>query len=339
VRERASRILRPALLLLALAFCLAGIVVKGPAAAAALSRMRPLPIAAAGLAAAAGAACMMQSWRAVLADLGSRLQFLAGARVLFVAQLAKYVPGVVWAMAAQVELGREYQVPRRRSASAAAISLAVALAVGLLMAAAALPFASASAARQYWWALAAVPLIVIALLPPVLSGALNTALALFRLQPLERRPSARGLLAAASWAGLGWLLWGCHAWLLVSALTGRGLSDFPLAAGSYALAWSVGILVIVFPGGLGPRELALIAALAPVLQRADALVVALVSRVLMTVSDLGWAGLGLAWGRLGGRPVAAGAPPKHRQADGHRRPGRHRRSPAETEPVLTGSAT
>jgi len=80
-----------------------------------------------------------------------------------------------------------------------------------------------------------------------------------------------------------------------------------LTLGGYALAWSVGFLIVFFPGGIGPREIALIAVLAPVMSSASALVVALASRVVMTIGDLFWAGIGLAVGRARGsrRPVAA----------------------------------
>jgi uncharacterized membrane protein YbhN (UPF0104 family) len=81
---------------------------------------------------------------------------------------------------------------------------------------------------------------------------------------------------------------------------------FALALGAYALAWAVGFLIIFVPGGIGPRELALIAVLAPVIPSASALVVALASRVVMTAGDLAWAGVGLAVGRAGraNRPAA-----------------------------------
>ena len=74
-----------------------------------------------------------------------------------------------------------------------------------------------------------------------------------------------GLARSAGWSLLGWGFFSVHAWLLVANVTGEGLQVLPLAAGAYALAWSVGFMLIPFPGGVGPRELALIAALAPVM--------------------------------------------------------------------------
>ena len=97
-----------------------------------------------------------------------------------------------------------------------------------------------------------------------------------------------------------------HAWLLVADLTGKGVSVLPIAAGAYALAWSVGFVLIPFPGGVGPRELAFIAALAPVMPRGSAIVVAVISRLVLTIADLAWAALAFALGR--GLRAAAGGP-------------------------------
>jgi hypothetical protein len=66
----------------------------------------------------------------------------------------------------------------------------------------------------------------------------------------------------------------------------------------------VGFLLIPFPGGIGPREIALIAALSPVMARGPALVIALASRVVMTIGDLVWAALAAALSRRAGRAPA-----------------------------------
>jgi uncharacterized membrane protein YbhN (UPF0104 family) len=297
-RLRASPWVRTGLLAVVISFCGFGLYAEWPQAHAALARLHWYSVAGAALAAAAGAGCFMLAWRAVLADLGSRLSVSSTIRVMFVAQLAKYLPGAVWAFAAQVELGNDYQVSRRRGATSLVIGLAVVLAVGLLVAGVALPLTSGSAARQYWWALALTPLILICLFPPVLGRLLDKALTLVRQLPLEQRPSARGLARTVGWTVLGWMFWGLQAWLLVGDMTGRGSHVLLLAIGAYALAWSAGILVVIFPSGIGPRELALTAALAPVMPRGAALVVALVSRVVMTGSDLAWGSVGIVIGRL-----------------------------------------
>jgi uncharacterized membrane protein YbhN (UPF0104 family) len=303
-RLRTSPWLRVVFVAVVAAFCAYGLVVGWPQAHAAMGAMDWYPVVIAGFAAVAGSGCMLLAWRALLADLGSPLPMGAATRVLSVSQLGKYLPGAVWAFAAQVELASDYEVPRRRCATTVVTSISVTLGVGLVMAAAGLSLTSSAAAVHYWWALALAPLILVALYPPVLGRLMDRALKLTRRPCLERRPTGAGLAKAAAWTALGWLLWGTQAWLLLRDVTGKGFDTLVLSIGAYALAWCAGTMVVIFPGGIGPREIALIAALAPVAPRGSALVVAVVSRLLMTASDLLWAGAGLMIGRMLARSVS-----------------------------------
>ena len=309
--------LRAGLLVLAAGLAVYGLASQWAQVHAALARLDGWDVAGAAVSAIAGLGCMMLAWRALLADLGSPLPLPAAIRVMFVGQLGKYVPGAVWAVAAQVELARDYQVPRRRSATASLVSMAVTLVVGLVAAGVTLPLVSAHAVRQYWWVLAVTPLAVICLHPRVIGFGLGLALRVLRRAPLEGSVGAGGMARALGLTTLGWLCYGAHAWFLIGAFAGKGGGEvgggntFALSLGAYALAWAVGFLIIFFPGGIGPREVALVAVLAPVMPSASALVVALASRVVMTVADLAWAGAGLAIGRA--RRVRVPAEPGDRQ--------------------------
>jgi uncharacterized membrane protein YbhN (UPF0104 family) len=303
---RESPWLRAGLVAAAAGLAVYGLASQWTQVHAALGRLAWYDVAGAALCALAGLGCMMLAWRALLADLGSRLPLPVAIRVMFVGQLAKYVPGAVWAVAAQVELARDYDVPRRRSATASLVAMATTLVVGLVAAGVMLPLTSAHAARHYWWVLALTPVAAACLYPGIVKAGLDLALKAARRPPLEKAVSRPGMARALAWTALGWLFFGAHAWLLISRFTTRGVDAFALALGAYALAWAVGFVIIFFPGGIGPRELALIAVLAPVMPSASALVVALASRVVMTVGDLVWAGVGLAVGRARGprAPVA-----------------------------------
>jgi glycosyltransferase 2 family protein len=306
---------RGGLLLIVLVCCAYGLYAEWPQVQPSLHRLRWYSLVASIAAAAAGAGCGMLAWRAVLADLGSTLPVRSAIRINFLAQLGKYVPGAVWSFAAQVELGHDHEVPRSRGAASVAIGLAVTVGVGLGMAAIALPLASANTARHYAWALAVIPVIAVCLYPPVLGKLLNRALAFIRQPALEQLPTGRGLGRAVAWTVACWLLLGTQAWLIAAAMTGRGAHILLLSIGAFALAFSAGLLLIVFPGGIGPRELILIAVFLTVMPRPTAVAVALTARVVTTISDLAWGGVALLIRRTATR-------------------GRHRK----TDPVMTGSA-
>ncbi len=296
-RLSASPWTRAGLLAIALGFACYGLISQWPQVRAALGQLAVSDVIGAALAVIAALGCMMLAWRALLADLGSPLPVPAAIRVMFLGQLGKYVPGAVWAVAAQVSLAQDYRVPKRRSGTASLVSMAITLVVGLMMAGITLPLASAGALGHYWWVLACIPLILIGLYPPVSKYGLDLALRLIRRSGLDKPLSLGGMARAVGWTALGWVFFGVHAWLLVGAIAGKSLHVLLLSAGGYALAWAVGFLLIPFPGGIGPREVALIAVLSPVMPRGPALVIALASRVVMTAGDLVWAGLAALIGR------------------------------------------
>jgi uncharacterized membrane protein YbhN (UPF0104 family) len=295
----ASPWVRAALLLVALGFAVWGLVSKWPQVHSALTELAWYDVAGAALAVIAALGFQMLAWRALLADLGSPLPLAAAVRVNFLGQLGKYLPGALWAMAGQVSLAQDYRVPKRRSGAASVVSMAITLVVGLAMAGIVLPLASAGALRHYWWVLICIPVLLVGLWPRVTKFGLDLALRVVKRPRLDRPLTLGGMGRAVGWTTLAWACYGLHAWLLIGDIAGKSLHILLLSAGGYALAWAVGFLLIPFPGGIGPRELALIAVLSPVMPPGPALVVALASRVVMTVGDLLWAGVAVTVGRKG----------------------------------------
>ena len=243
-------------------------------------------------------------WRTVLADLGSRVPIPVAARIFFVGQLGKYVPGSVWPIVMQAELGRDHRVPRQRTATATFVTLLLSIASALLVVLLALPFDSRVLPPGFEWAVVLVLPLVIALHPAVLSWVMDTAFRLARREPMEHRTTLRGTALATAWAVGSWVGAGLQVYVLAVALGApAGVDTASLAIGGYTLAWAVGFLVVIAPAGAGAREVALAAVLAPVLTNGEVIVVVLVSRLLFTGVDLAAAGLGLAAGHRHRVPV------------------------------------
>ncbi|WP_051640130.1 lysylphosphatidylglycerol synthase transmembrane domain-containing protein [Cellulomonas sp. URHE0023] len=231
-----------------------------------------------------GLAAAALSWRAVLAGMGSPLPVSAAARVYFLSQLGKYIPGSIWPVLAQTELSTEYGVPRARAASAALTQLVVGLVVGIVVAGSTLSVASADAVRAYWWLLFVAVAGIVMLVPPVFNRVVALARRVLR-RPGSDEISGRTLVRSSAWAVLMWVAFGAHLWLLAA---GSGVSSAKLGlltTGAYALAWVVGFVIVVLPAGAGAREAALVLALSPVMDRSTALALALVSRALMIAGD------------------------------------------------------
>jgi uncharacterized membrane protein YbhN (UPF0104 family) len=235
----------------------------------------------------------------VLADLGSKLRLPVAARIFFVGQLGKYLPGSVWPVVMQTELGRDHQVPRRRTATATMVAMLLSVTSALLVVLLALPLAPEALPSGFGWAVLLVIPLAVLLHPAVLGRLVDRALKLAGREGLAERTTLRGTLGATLWAIGSWVGAGLQVWALAVPLGAPAdLRTAVLLIGGYGLAWAVGFIVVIAPAGAGAREVALAAVLAPVLDHSGAVVVVvLLSRVLFTVVDLGAAGVGLLAGR------------------------------------------
>jgi hypothetical protein len=270
----------------------------------ALGSLGFLPVAGALIAVLAALAAAMQVWRVLLAALGSPLPPGPAARIMFIGQLGKYLPGSIWPVLAQMELGNAHRVPRHRSASAAVLTMLLVLLTGLLTALVALPFVAGS--TDYVWALLAAPALLVLLLPRVLNAVLSRALRLARRPPLEVQLTGPAVARALGWAFVSWVLYGAQIWLLMTALGAPAGKSALLALGGFAFAWTVGFLVVIAPAGAGVRDALLALTLGLVIGHGAALAIALVSRVLLTVGDLVTAGVAAAFTRRPGAGPDAG---------------------------------
>ena len=269
----------------------------------ALARIGPLAALGALVALLFMQFATLRIWQVLLAGLGSPLSTPVAGRIFFVGQLGKYLPGSVWPVLMQMELGAAYKVPRAKSASASVLTMLLSLLTGLITALVTLPFAAHS--TGYLWVFLAAPVLIPCLHPRVLNPLVRLAFRLARRPGLEEPLTGRVLARALAWSFAAWGFNGLQIWLLTVKL-GAPLGQAALISlGGYAFAWCVGFLVIFAPAGAGIRELLLVAALAPMLGTGAATAVALVSRVVTTVSDLMVAGAAAL-----NRPRAPGRPPE-----------------------------
>ncbi len=214
-------------------------------------------------------------------------------RVFFVGQLGKYVPGAVWPIVAQMELGKAYGLSKRPVGTVALLCMVLNVATGVLVAVVLLPFASPSALHHYGWVIAVLPIGLVLLHPKILNPVINKVFTLAHREPLEQPLTMRGIVTATGWTLLMWAAYGVQIWVLAAGLHASGAASLQaLSVGAFALAWTAGFLFVITPAGAGVREAVLILALTAVLHHKELVALAAVSRLLMTVGDLAWGSIG-----------------------------------------------
>jgi len=220
---------------------------------------------------------------------GTRL--VAGARIWFLSNLARYVPGNVWSYVGAVELARREGVARRTTLAVMALTQVLSVGVAL---AAGLPVLLAERARLGRPALLGAVVVVAVAGLAVLFRRRLLGLARRRLpgfDPAELAPSAGTVAWLVAGYAAYWVVTGLAFAALVASLYPLAAGDVPLVVAAYAAAYAAGFLALLTPAGLGVREGVLVVALAPVLPAGPARVVALVSRVWMMLVELAGAGV------------------------------------------------
>lgn len=270
------------------------------AVSADLARVDPSALVAALVLALVGPVLTMLGWRVLMADLGSPLHVAPSAGIFFVGQLGKYLPGSVWSVLAQAEMGARLDVPRRRSGVVGLVSIGLGVLTGLLVGLPALSLLlGSSRSGNAWWLLLALPLVVVACWPRALNLLVAIGLRLLRREPLEHELSGRAVLVTVLLFVASWLAFGLQTWILARSVGGTvGTGSLALATLSgYALAATIGQLAVIAPAGVGVRESLLVFLLGSSMSSSAALAVVLLSRFAVTLGDVLLAGGGWVYAR------------------------------------------
>ncbi|HCT76851.1 MAG TPA: hypothetical protein DGG94_13455 [Micromonosporaceae bacterium] len=267
----------------------------GPAAVQALARKEALPLVFAALAAnIAGLALAVVAWQVLLAEDSERLRGINAAKVFFLGQLSKYLPGRVWGVVTHVQHGRDHGVGAARMTSAYLLSIGLTIltgaAVGLLAGPAVL-------GEQSAWLLVPTIFLLSCIAWPDLITKPLTAIARWVKRPITP-PSRAVIRRALLLATVSWLVSGLHLWALAMALGADPATSLSATVGAFGLATVSGSLALIVPDGWGVREVVIMAALATVLPWSVAGVAAISSRVICIVAELVSSLVVLAWARI-----------------------------------------
>ena len=225
-------------------------------------------------------------WGRMVSELGSSSPGLIGSmRIVFSANVARYLPGRLWQLAGLAVLAGRVGVSGAVAGIAGVLGQAFSLAAVTIIAAPV--FLGSRAGDGHAWAAAVGVLILfvaLASVPPLVDAGLRFALRVARI-PTDG-PSSVARMFGLRWLGwylLNWIAYGLAFVLLVRGL-GFSVGWLELIS-SFSAAYLLGYIAIFAPAGLGVREGFLVVFLEPELAGA-AVGVAVLTRVWMTAVEL-----------------------------------------------------
>jgi len=231
-------------------------------------------------------ALQIESWRRILSGWAQPLRFVAGARIWFLANLGRYVPGKVWSVAGMMVLAEHEGVQRWAAAASAVAVQAVGIGTAAMLVAAATPHAYSPLRVA---AAALLGLGTIGLL--AWKGALARLGRAVGAAGEWRALPVRAVLAGSGLTLLAWCVYGFAFWALARGLGLPATLPLADAAGVFALGYILGLLALFAPGGIGVREFTFLALLTPYLGSGGAIALSVASRLELTATEA-VAGLG-----------------------------------------------
>ena len=240
-------------------------------------------------------------WRFSLQKLRAAIGFLKVARIYFVANLGRYIPGKVWQFLGWFYLLEQEGVSPVQTLTSMAINQILQNMTGLALAFVVLAgLRSTGLSGRLLPFLMVIPLGLVVIQPFVLERLLNWGLRLFKRRPVVIELTAWDLARFAALHLLIWLGYGLAFYFFIRALYPVPLEWLPALAGIFAGAWVLGFLSFLAPGGLGVREGILVYLLGFYLPSHVAIVVTLLSRLWVTAAELMGTALAFGFDGLGG---------------------------------------
>lgn len=232
---------------------------------------------------------LIAAWRIMLTGWGRGLDFWSAARIWTVSSLGKYLPGKVWAVAGMAVMAQRAGVGAGPATGSAVILQVLAIGTGAAVAAltgwsslrAAYPGAEGGLAVL----LVVSVLAVAALLRP------DSVRRIVRIAGPEATISLTPPVGAVAFGiaanTIAWLGYGVALWLLARGLLpAAGLGLLPAIA-VFTASYVAGFLALFAPGGIGVREGVFILMLQGPIGIGAATALAVASRLLLTVTELG----------------------------------------------------
>jgi hypothetical protein len=233
---------------------------------------------------------LIEAWRVVVTQWQGReqelLSFGTAARIWFISNLGRYVPGKVWQIASMGLLAQRAGIsPLIATGSSILVNL-VALTAGAGVVA--LTGSSLLAGAPLAWAAIVVAGVVILLAPR-----LTKLLARLASAMLNRQVSAPGIPERGTWlaalaCAAAWILYGTAFWALARGVAIEAEGGVPLYIAAFTASYLLGYVTVIAPGGIVVREAALVALAAKfqLMSGGEALLLAVASRLWLTILEL-----------------------------------------------------
>ena len=224
-------------------------------------------------------------WHLILNAMGHHPSPVRSMYVWMISSITRYLPGGIWAYTSRAVMAKELGISLKSSIVSMYIETILLVSSALIVG---LP------ALLYITDISTNPLVIL-LVVPILGLFLHPKVfRIFRFLPGEicQKISSLDLLPAKVTFALYvyyivfWLLFGAVFVCFSQAIYPTGIENWIVIASSMAIGFSIGFIVIIFPGGIGIRESTIYFMLLPIFPPTACLIVSIGSRIWIIIAEI-----------------------------------------------------
>lgn len=228
-------------------------------------------------------------WKYLLRSMGEKINTLSALRIWFVSNLGRYVPGKVLQIAGLVYLANKEGVSKSKAIQSVLYSQITANGLGLFMGLGLLLLKSNSIKfpNSFHLTLILIALFIFLLwIPSFLMKSSNFVLEKFKKQTIEQSLCRRNYMIYLSLQIINWILMSISFILFVNSYTGLSIKNNPETLFILPLSWTIGLIALFAPGGIGVREGAMSYWLSNFIPIEFALVLPWIYRIMNTIVEI-----------------------------------------------------
>lgn len=231
-------------------------------------------------------------WQRLLREIGAKLKLGQSFRIWFSSQLGKYIPGKVWASLGRIYLCQQVGISKKISLTSIIFEYglitvsAFIFGIPLLIL-----WTDKEIVSRFLPICYLIPVILSMLHPKIFEKIANFILIKFKKNPIALNFSYIRILGFVVFYVFAWMIMGLAFYYFVNSIYTIDFTYYPILAGIFAISWLVGFLCFFVPAGLGIREGALTGLLSIYLPTEIAIVIAIGSRIWMTLGELTGVGM------------------------------------------------
>jgi glycosyltransferase 2 family protein len=225
--------------------------------------------------------CIFIGWHFILKKLGVKIGFLKTMKIRALSELGRYIPGKFWHLLGRTYFAKKMKLPVLKIVTSFVLELSISLIAGFVVFLSVFPFflKTELMIKVLPFAIIAIPLGLAFIHPKILNRLLNFALKVFKRGKIKIQMKYRYILLLVMMYCAFWLVAGFAFFLLVNSIYSISFSNVLVIGSIYVIAWVLGFLSFLTPGGMGVREGVLAALLSLYMPLPIAIIISLISRL------------------------------------------------------------